>query len=281
MAQLIKMLDHHLCTLHATKSENRLTLCTCKYLTLGLLFTFHFSLLTVQSCGLDVEDPTPPSPPVWVQKSLPEEWPEQGIDAHESGGIFLQWETDLEDNIKTYFIYRAYWHDIIDSLGDYVMIAIIRAKENSVLEYVDEQVVPEQKYYYVLKAEDETGIRSRYSESVFYTPLLRTPNSTMTPNGLESSLPLNRELRWRDFYDVKMEDYCITILTGTREFILRKLVSPGNYVGDWESWYIPDNIVLLEDAVYIWRIDNGALYSGGIETAGSESLWATFVYTDY
>ena len=51
--------------------------------------TFSLSLLTIQ-CGLNIEDSTPPSPPVWVQKSLPEEWPEPGIDAHESGGIFLE-----------------------------------------------------------------------------------------------------------------------------------------------------------------------------------------------
>jgi hypothetical protein len=39
---------------------------------------FLIVLIVLIGCGFDVEDPTPPSPPMWVEKSLLEEWPERG-----------------------------------------------------------------------------------------------------------------------------------------------------------------------------------------------------------
>jgi hypothetical protein len=85
---------------------------------LQLILFFQISFLFFQ-CGLDVEDPTPPPPPIWVQKSLPKEWPERGIDAHESGGISLEWESNFSEEIVAYNIYRATWYELNDSLGEY------------------------------------------------------------------------------------------------------------------------------------------------------------------
>ena len=93
-------------------------------LLLSLIF-FNFI-----SCGLDIEDPTPPSTPVWVQKSLPEIWPERGIDAHESGGIFLEWEPNPEDDIEAYSIFRAERFEEDDSLGKYELLTVIPIETN-------------------------------------------------------------------------------------------------------------------------------------------------------
>ena len=103
-----------------------------------LLLTFIFALVTNQ-CGLDIEDPTPPSPPVWVQKSLPNEWPERGIDAHESGGIFLEWEPSLQEDIVAYSVYRSIQFEELDSLGDDELIARLEVDSNMKHEYVDQQ----------------------------------------------------------------------------------------------------------------------------------------------
>ena len=113
-------------------------------LTLGLLLSIS-SLLS--ACGLDIEDPTPPSPPVWVQKSLPEEWPERGIDAHESGGIYLEWEPNPSEGILAFHIYRAQWFEDIDSLGDYTLVAQIQNETMFGFNYVDLQVGFNQYFY--------------------------------------------------------------------------------------------------------------------------------------
>ena len=99
------------------------------------LLTFNFAFL-ISACGLDVEDPTPPSPPVWVQKSLPEEWPEQGIDAHESDGIYLEWEPNPDEDITAYRIHRATLYAINDSLGDYGLLTTLELESTPRLEYI-------------------------------------------------------------------------------------------------------------------------------------------------
>jgi len=243
---------------------------------IGLLLTFNFSFITFNSCGLDIEDPTPPTPPVWVQKSLPEEWPERGIDAHESGGIFLEWEPPLEDNIISYVIERAIWYDSKDSLGAFLGIGRIDMESSPHYEFIDTQASYRTDYYYRIYNEDSAGNLSEYSDSLFYYLLLQVSNQLMSPNGITIPLSTSRTLSWTYSLSVELERYCITVLSEINHLIIRENIMPGNYSGGRELWTIPDEIMLTPGRVYKWRIDTGAKYFDGRERAGSESHWATF-----
>jgi hypothetical protein len=245
------------------------------YFQLFLIFNFTFLL---SHCGVDVEDSTPPSPPVWIQKSLPEEWPERGIDANETGGIFMEWEPNLGEDIIAYNIYRATWYDVNDSLGDYQLLKKQEMTSTAELFYVDEVAMNRTKYWYKIESQDVADNRSVFSDSVSYTLLPQINFSTMMPNSLTDTLDDLRQLSWSYAYLVEMENYCLSILTEKNDFVTRVTLPPGNYIERRESWRIPPEIELESEQVYMWRIDTGARYSDGHENAGSESKWATFVY---
>jgi hypothetical protein len=247
---------------------------TFRPLTLGLLF----SSLIFQACGLDIEDPTPPSPPIWIQKSLPEEWPERGIDAHESGGIYLEWEPNPKENIRVYLIYRAQYYDANDSLGYYDLLSRLEINETSSLSHLDSDVSLETQYYYRMKAEDEAGNRSVFSDSLSFSLLPQILIGRMSPNGLGDRLNSARNLFWSYDSEIEMENYCLTITDANGSFVHRQLFSPGNYVGGDESKELPASLILVSGEVYRWRIDTGAKYINDLETVASESHWATFLY---
>jgi hypothetical protein len=253
------------------------SLLTFRLSTFGLLLSF--SLLTLQSCGLDVEDPTPPSPPIWVEKSLPEEWPERGIDAHESGGVYLEWESsETDENIAKYYIYRAEYFDLFDSLGDYGQIAGVLRDEAEIKTYVDQSISLDISYHYKLKAEDHSKNVSSFSDSAVYRMMRPIQSYTMIPNSHISELPLDRKLAWQYNYHIMMEGYCITVMNSQDSLIVRVVIAPRDYIGMAESWIVPENISLVDGATYYWRVDMVGYYVNNRETAGSESPWATFVY---
>jgi len=253
------------------------SLSTFRLSTLGLLLTFNLSFF-IYACGLDIEDPTPPSPPQWVQKSLPEEWPERGIDAHESGGIFMEWEQNIEENIAAYLIYRAVYFESNDSLSEYVLSLRLQIDADSKLNYLNADVTTRTIYIYKLQAEDNSGNRSGFSDSVMFLLLPHISSATMEPNGILDTLERDMILNWRYGTPVEMEDYCLTLTDQNDALIWREVFSPGNYVGANESRRIPLSVILEPERVYKWRIDTGARYVDGIETAASESPWATFLY---
>jgi hypothetical protein len=243
------------------------------------LFIIHFSFFNLQSCGLDIEDPTPPSPPVWVQKSLPEEWPERGIDAHESDGIFLEWESNLVENVVAFSIYRAIRYEGIDSVSDFELVKRIQATSEIERQFVDRKVaLTRVPYIYKVRAENESGNLSEFSDSKSYRLLPLIYSDTMIPNGVNDTLQADRTLSWLCSYYIELEDYCLTLLTEREELVCRAIIAPGSYVGGRESWAIPPEVELEPGKVYQWRIDAGARYIEGYETAGSESPWATFIY---
>jgi hypothetical protein len=255
----------------------------CRLRSLVLFLIFNFSIFTIHSCGLDVEDPTPPSPPAWVQKSLPEEWPERGVDAHELGGIYLEWQPNPESNISAYLLYRAKYFDKNDSLGGFKLISRIETDSNHEAEYIDSDNEIrvdffKAQYFYKLKAEDLADNTSAYSDSIYYILLPQISLNSMTPNGAYDSLDIGRSLNWGYNYNIEMENYCVTVLSQNNELILREILNPENYVSGGESWSIPDSIVLDSNIIYKWRIDTGARFRNGVETAGSESAWALFRY---
>jgi len=132
---------------HRNESRASFVHSTFRPLTFGLLLIFHFSFFTFHSCGLDIEDPTPPSPPVWVQKSLPEEWPERGIDAHESGGIYLEWEPNLEEDVTSYYIYRAHWNEDLGGVSNYTLLLKMGVSTYPLTEYIDTEITEEVRYF--------------------------------------------------------------------------------------------------------------------------------------
>jgi hypothetical protein len=244
-----------------------------------LLSILHLSLLTTQSCGLDIEDPTPPSPPVWVEKSLPEEWPERGIDAHESGGTLLEWESNPENNISAYLIFRAEFFPEGDSIGSFDILSRIDYDSHEYLEYLDTDVSIRIKYYYKMKAVSVSGTLSTFSDSITYLLLPQIEIEGMRPNGVLDSLGSDRKLYWNYSLGIEMEDYCLTIMSQNNDLISRFVLNPSNYVSGTESWTIPNYVVLDSNQVYKWRIDAGAKYIRDRETAGSESLWASFLFS--
>jgi len=252
-------------------------LSTSRYLTLRLLFILNFSLIII-TCGLDVEDPSPPSPPIWVQKSLPQEWPERGIDAHESGGIYLEWVPNSENDIMAYHLYRAMHLNLNDSTSDFEKIQILDVDDGFTCKYVDVQLERRKSYIYKLKSENGSGALSESSQSVTYT-LLPAPNSNdMVPNGLAIELHQNAPLSWICVIGVEVEDYIITILTENDDLVIRLQIIPGNYTGSREYWRAPPELPLIVNQVYKWRIDYGAHYVNGLDLSGSESAWARFLF---
>ena len=227
---------------------------------------------------MDVEDPTPPSPPVWVQKSLPEEWPERGVDAHELNAITLEWESNPEQDILAYQLYRAKFFSVEDSLGSYEMLFRIEISDESKLMYVDHEVELRTDYSYKLKAEDISGNYSFFSDSSTYALLPWISSELMRPNGMNIPLPSDRTLVWRYDIHLEMESYTLTILDLNDQLQIRSTFSPGNYVSNDERWVIPADISLDSGQVYKWRIDANANIIEGFERSGSESKWAMFVY---
>jgi len=236
--------------------------------------------LFVINCGFDVEDSTSPSAPIWVQKSLPGDWPERGIDAHESGGIYLEWEPNSEGNIAAYLIFRAELFEKNDSLGEYELLANIETESITAYEYLDQSIQISIRYFYKLKAIDSSNNESDFSDSVTYMLFPSVLLNTMNPNNITTALNYDRTLSWSDYSHtyIELEDYCVTLLTQKGDFITRLIIQPSNYVGGREEWNIPSNIELESGVIYQWRIDLGANYSNGVELTGSESSWAKFLY---
>jgi len=243
-------------------------------LVLPMLLTFNI-LFFILNCGLDIEDPASPSPPQWIPKSLPEEWPERGIDAHESSGIFLEWDAKPEEDIIGYHIYRANWYELNDTIGEYDLLAKVDVESSLELNYIDREIHQLHRYYYKLKAEDVSQKLSVFSDSISYSILPPMNYSAMHPNGLTDTLR-NRTFSWDYAAFIALDDFCITILTESNELLLRRIVQPSNYVGRNEFWTIPSGIEMDSNIVYKWRIDTCAEYESGRETSGSESSWATF-----
>ena len=252
---------------------------TFRLLTFGLLLTFNFSLL-ISNCGLDVEDPTPPSPPVWVQKSLPNEWPERGIDAHESGGIFLEWQGNLsDDNVNKIHIYRAIHYEINDSVSDFEHLRVIDASNTESYSYLDDSALINIKYLYFLLAEENSGTLSLPSDTITYTLLRQLESGRMSPNDEDRSIGTSGALSWVYDYDIEMEHYTLTIVDYSgNNLVLRQELIPTDYVGKAESYTIPDSIQLVPSSRYYWRVDMGANFVDGKETSGSESEWAVFQF---
>lgn len=250
-----------------------------KHISILIFLIFQFSIFNLQSCGLDVEDSTPPSPPVWVEKSFPEEWPEHGVDAHESGGIYLEWKANpVEENVSEYRIYKRPITGLADSLSDYEQIVSIVANELDLYHYVDRFAESYVNNVYRLQAVDQSGNISAYSDTAAYVLMYKISPYTLVPNGQRDTLNSARELEWHFSYHALMETYVITILSESNSLQHRSEFYPSTYVGGTEKYSIPVGVLLEHGKAYRWRIDLMGDYFEGKEQSGSESVWAYFYY---
>jgi len=241
-----------------------------------LLILGQIMIFNLHSCGFDIEDPTPPPSPQWKQKSLPEAWPETGIDAHETGGIYLEWEANLLDyEIKKYHLYRADFNEITELTANYELLITLDVESLGLNEFIDRSVDENAIYSYKICSEDASNNVSSFSDSVHYILLQSISISAMAPNGNIFEGVVDIEFQWEYNHDIPMENYTITILDGQGNLFTRSEFSPGNYIGEVEHWRVQDSIQFVPD-VYSWRIDMGSRYVEGYETGGSESPWATF-----
>jgi hypothetical protein len=257
-----------------------LTLRNKIHFSLRLLLIVQFSIITIQ-CGLDIEDPTPPSPLAWVQKSFPEEWPETGVDAHEDGGIFLEWEPPIDEGVDKFDLYRSQGlvSDSIEYL-EFEFLASIPASDG-VFDYRDQQAERNNGYYYYIIATDQSGNKSEPSDTLFYYSMEPVKFSAMRPVGTTDSLIYPFRLHWIYPVEVAMETYTLTILTNEGDVCLRTVLVPLSYVSDMEYYEIQPGIDLDGPGIYSWRIDCNARYEAGVETYGSESKWAKFTFVEY
>jgi hypothetical protein len=242
---------------------------------------FFCAYLTLDSCGLDIEDSTPPSKPQWIEKSMPDEWPERGVDAHENSDIYLEWENNPDEDIEAYYVYRAEWDNTDDDMSKFILLVRLEAESLQKAEYLDDQASTGVEYFYKLRSLDDSNNLSSYSDSVHYELLPNIGVQTMIPNAVSDQLGESRILSWQYTYTIAMENYQVTILTKSNEIVHRSTFSPGDYTGSGLSeWIIPQDVFFVNGEVYKWRIDTAAKYVSGKETSGSESNWAYFYYLD-
>jgi hypothetical protein len=247
---------------------------------LQLLFIFHFSFF-IFHCGFDVEDSTPPETPIWIPKSLPEQWPESGIDPIEISGIRVEWFGNGNDNVEKYKLYRAEYFSENDSSGDFLRIAIIQNSGDESFYHIDADAKAFRTYHYYLISINDQDKKSMHSDTLTYTILPSIQLVTMIPNQRETPLRESRELSWRYIYLVEVQDYTVTIIDEFGHLISRHIFPPTNYIGRQEWWPIPDSVMLIHNQHYSWRIDLGADYMAGVEYRGAESGWANFLYIEY
>lgn len=128
------------------------------------------------SCSDILEDPISPDRPRWVEKSLPEAWTEQGIDA-EGDGIRLTWHPNHDVDLAGYRIYRA---DTTIETGFHELVVIDLIQSfGADTSFLDELVMPYIRYYYTLRCYDNAGNLSPPADTLSYMvldkPLLVSP----------------------------------------------------------------------------------------------------------
>ncbi len=157
------------------------------------------------------------------------------------------------------------------------MIARRESQPHEELNYLYSEAIIGVGYSFLLRAEETPGNLSIYSDSLAYTLLPSIGTNRMSPNGMTELLSPGRSLTWAFFPQIKMEDYCLTILNQFDEFIFRIILHPTDYVAGSDSYNILEDVILHPNGLYKWRIDMGAKYVNNKETVGSESGWAYFL----
>ena len=162
-------------------------------------------------------------------------------------------------------------------MSDYELIASLGVDGLAHFDYTDNNTIPGQIYFYKIRSENIASSISGFSDSTSYSILQQISTEWMSPHSLNDTLAQDR-ISWHGYYLDIVENYCLTLMTIENELIVRILVQSKDYLSHEEYWSIPDDRILVSGSFYKWRIDGGANYVGGIETFGSESPWAYFLY---
>ncbi len=241
-----------------------------------IIFIGCILLVSVQ-CGKDIEDPVPPSTPVWVEKTAPESPVESGIDADPLGDyIVLQWHKNPDNDISGYELYRT----SVSSDSGFDHIADIDVFTSSGVDtfYIDDSVRLETNYFYYLRAFDIAGNKSPRSDTIRYQ-IIEKVDLTEPLGNIQELKPI---FKWYDFSTVSYE-YVIKIINiKTKEVIWISRLSRPNYGDLTQSVrYNFDNQAiqasLNSGSSYQWRVDAIALVDrNNVDLAGSESFWGYF-----
>ncbi|NOZ03250.1 MAG: hypothetical protein GXO92_01385 [FCB group bacterium] len=263
-----------------------------------LLVIIFFTMLLIPGCPDVVEDPYPPAKPVLVEKSHPEDWVEQGIDADNAGKdrIVLMWRPNTEDDLSGYIVYRA------DSTADnefrpIAMIDLFQNIETDTM-YYDDSLSTYVRYFYYLTAVDLAENESRPSDTVSYLLL----NSPLPHAPVNESVDSNVIFEWMDrashyyysneyvirlerLYDINNIE-AIWICRFTNVWFGYENTTPipfPYFPAGSQNW--PDNVIsckgkvdTLSPGLYRWKVkaigevDNKT----GLDESGGESEWAYF-----
>ena len=192
----------------------------------------------------------------------------------------MEWEPNpIEENVTSYLLHRTEYFEYEDSLGDFELLSTLMLESSSASEYIDRSATVNTRYHYMLIAEDGSENQSTPSDILSYMRLTAIHSASMLPNDSSVALAPDRKLHWSYNPAVAMENYTMTILSADNGLILRRELTPGNYIGSKEYFTVPDTIHSENNIIYKWRVDMGGRYVDGCETTGSESPWATFLYS--
>ena len=229
-------------------------------------------------CSEITEKQDIPSPPVWVEKSRPEDLEEKGIDAHnvnliypDRNSIKLMWHPNPEEDIWKYHVYRT---NQMDEENKPIDFSNILTTEDDTLFY-DEEVYYYFKYYYYLKAENFEGIESNASETIFYT-LLKKPQAISVPDSVHFQ---QMQFQWIETSGGSYvpSGYIIRINNEFSESIWTCEIQPPGYFNPRTFNYSPGGIDCLEHNGISGYLDPGEYYwkvkSLLHDQASAESNW--------
>ena len=126
------------------------------------------------ACSSPIEDPDPPTQPVWVNKSSPDAIIEYGIDSDNSFGerIVLMWHQNFDKDLSSYNIFRGELFTNSNNISSiiYEKITTIDPTQNFGLDtlYYDENINKYTTYYYYLIVEDLANNKSVPSDTISY-----------------------------------------------------------------------------------------------------------------
>jgi hypothetical protein len=234
-------------------------------------------LCNLMQCGKSIEDPNPPSRPVWVEKSGLLAISETGIRPYAEGdGILLEWHPNLEDDLAGYKLYRAR-DDIKNKFQKIADINTFTVGGADTF-YIDDLIKFNTDYFYCLKAYDLADNLSPPSDTVRYR-LISKVDLTL-PNGTVSGSQPTFE--WQDF-SVATFQYVIRVETFlSRELIWISRFERPNYTDFLQRiTYNNDGtatIPTLEPGTYYqWCVKAISLIDNyNLDIGGSLSNWAYF-----
>ena len=146
------------------------------------------------ACSSPIEDPDPPTQPVWVNKSSPDAIIEYGIDSDHSFGerIVLMWHQNFDKDLSSYNIFRGELFTNSNNISSiiYEKITTIDPTQNFGLDtlYYDENINKYTTYYYYLIVEDLANNKSVPSDTISYK-LIRSPTAIAPSNTITNTKP--------------------------------------------------------------------------------------------